>query len=214
MNGDESMKKKHTGLIIAATSICMTALVILNLFVFNSCMSKAKKYAAENMLAILQTIRINLQSRKYDEGRVAKAQTEVIFTAIENSNKETFKALFSQKALADCGDADEQIDDFMERFGGKITSWKYFSMSASGNVEYGEYKQSEIWSRSEFECDGIIYTMFFHMFPIDVNNPENVGIYNIFITTMEIYNEMNNVNRKIIMQPEMAEHPIIWIYEG
>lgn len=69
-------------------------------------------------------------------------------------------------------------------------------MSASGNVEYGEYKQSEIWSRSEFECDGIIYTMFFHMFPIDVNNPENVGIYNIFITTMEIYNEMNNVNRK------------------
>lgn len=192
----------------------MTALVILNLFVFNSCMSKAKKYAAENMLAILQTIRINMQSRKYDEGRVAKAQTEVIFTAIENSDKETFKALFSQKALADCGNADEQIDDFMERFGGKITSWKYFSMSASGNVEYGEYKQSEIWSRSEFECDGIIYTMFFHMFPIDVNNPENVGIYNIFITTMEIYNEMNNVNRKIIMQPEMAEHPIIWIYEG
>ena len=208
------MKKKHTGLIIAATSIFMTALVILNLFVFNSCMSKAKKYAAENMLAILQTIRINLQSRKYDEGRVAKAQTEDIFTAIENSDKDAFKALFSQKALADCGDADEQIDDFMERFGGKITSWKYFSMSASGNVEYGEYKQSEIWSRSEFECDGIIYTMFFHMFPIDVNNPENVGIYNIFITTMEIYNEMNNVNRKIIMQPEMAEHPIIWIYEG
>lgn len=208
------MKKKRTGLIIAVTSISMTAIIILNLFVFNSCMSKAKKYAAENMLAILQTIRINLQSRKYDEGRVAKAQTEVIFTAIENSDKETFKALFSQKALADCGNADEQIDDFMERFGGKITSWKYFSMSASGNVEYGEYKQSEIWSRSEFECDGIIYTMFFHMFPIDVNNPENVGIYNIFITTMEIYNEMNNVNRKIIMQPEMAEHPIIWIYEG
>lgn len=214
MNGDGSMKKKHTGLIIAATSIFMTALMILNLFVFNSCMSKAKKYAAENMLAILQTIRINMQSRKYDEGRVAKAQTEVIFTAIENSNKETFKALFSQKALADCGDADEQIDDFMERFGGKITSWEYFSMSASGNVEYGEYKQSEIWSRSEFECDGIIYTMFFHMFPIDVNNPENVGIYNIFITADLIYDEMLYETRKIIMYPEMAEHPIIWIYEG
>lgn len=177
-------------------------------------MSKAKKYAAENMLAILQTIRINLQSRKYDEGRVAKAQTEVIFNAIGNSDKETFKALFSQKALADCGNADEQIDGFMEQFGGKITSWEYFSMSSSGKIEYGVYKQSEIWSRSEFECDGIIYTMFFHMFPLDVYNPENVGIYNIFITTMEIYNEMDNVKRKIIMYPEMAEHPIIWIYEG
>lgn len=214
MNGDESMKKKHTGLIIAATSIFMTAIMILNLFVFNSCMSKAKKYAAENMLAILQTIRINMQSRKYDEGRVAKAQTEDIFTAIENSDKDAFKALFSQKALADCENADEQIDDFMERFGGKITSWEYCSMSSSGIVEYGEYKQSEIWAMTEFEYDGNAYVMFFHTFPIDVNNPENVGIYNVFITTLEIYNEMDNVNRKIIMQPEMAEHPIIWIYEG
>ena len=208
------MKKKHTGLIITVTSISITAIMILNLFVFNSCMSKAKKYAAENMLAILQTIRINLQSRKYDEGRVAKAQTEVIFTAIENSDKEAFKALFSQKALADCGNTDEQISGFMERFGGKITSWKYSGMSASGDVEYGEYKQSEIWAMTEFEYGGNAYVMFFHTFPIDINNPENVGIYNIFITTMEIYNEMDNVNRKIIMQPEMAEHPIIWIYEG
>ena len=166
------------------------------------------------MLAILQTIRINLQSRKYDEGRVAKAQTEDIFTAIENSDKEAFKALFSQKALADCGDADGQIDDFMERFGSKITSWKYSGMSASGDVEYGEYKQSEIWEMTEFEYDGNAYVMFFHTFPIDVNNPENVGIYNIFITSRLIYNEMKDRTRKNIMYPEMAEHPIIWIYEG
>ena len=179
-----------------------------------SCTSKMKGYVDEKMLEILQTIRINRQNKAFDEGKIAENQANVIFTAIENSDKEAFKALFSQKALADCGNADEQIDGFMEQFGGKITSWEYFSMSSSGKIEYGVYKQSEIWSRSEFECDGIIYTMFFHMFPLDVNNPENVGIYNIFITTMEIYNEMDNVKRKIIMYPEMAEHPIIWIYEG
>ena len=192
----------------------MAALTALNLFVLVSCAAKVKNYIDENMLEILQTIRINRQNKAFDEGKIAKNQAKVIFNAIENSDKETFKALFSQKALADCGNADEQIDDFMEQFGGKITSWEYFSMSSSGKIEYGVYKQSEIWSRSEFECDGIIYTMFFHMFPLDVNNPENVGIYNIFITTMEIYNEMDNVKRKIIMYPEMAEHPIIWIYEG
>lgn len=214
MNGDGSMKKKHTGLIIAATSISIITLMILNLFVFNSCMSKAKNYAAENMLAILQTIRINRQSKRYDEGRVAKAQTEVIFTAIENSDKGAFKALFSQKALADCRDADEQIDDFMERFGGKITSWKYYGMSASGDVEYGEYKLSEVWAMVEFESNEIAYTMFFHMFPIDIENPDNIGLYNIFVITSSIYDEMLNHTRKTIMQPEMAEHPIIWIYEG
>ena len=214
MNGDGSMKKKHTGLIITATSISIITLMILNLFVFNSCMSKAKNYAAENMLAILQTIRINRQSKRYDEGRVAKAQTEVIFTAIENSDKGAFKALFSQKALADCGDADEQIDDFMERFGGKITSWKYYGMSASGDVEYGEYKLSEVWAMVEFESNEIAYTMFFHMFPIDIENPDNIGLYNIFVITSSIYDEMLNHTRKTIMQPEMAEHPIIWIYEG
>lgn len=214
MNGDGNMKKKHTGLIIAATSICMTAIIILNLFVFNSCMSKAKKYAAENMLAILQTIRINKQNKAFDEGKIAENQANVIFTAIENSDKDVFKALFSQKALADCGNADEQIDDFMEQFGGKITSWEYCSMSSSGIVEYGEYKQSEIWAMTEFEYDGNAYVMFFHTFPIDINNPENVGIYNIFITSRLIYNEMKDRTRKNIMYPEMAEHPIIWIYEG
>ena len=208
------MKKKHTGLIIAVTSIFMTALMILNLFVFNSCMSKAKKYAAENMLAILQTIRINKQNKAFDEGKIAENQANVIFTAIENSDKEAFKALFSQKALADCENADEQIDDFMEQFGGKITSWEYSGMSASGDVEYGEYKQSEIWAMTEFEYDGNAYVMFFHTFPIDVNNPENVGIYNVFITSRLIYNEMKDRTRTKIMYPEMAEHPIIWIYEG
>jgi len=207
------MKKKRTVLVVII-SISMAALTALNLFVLVSCAAKVKNYIDENMLEILQTIRINRQNKAFDEGKIAENQANVIFNAIGNSDKETFKALFSQKALADCGNADEQIDDFMERFGGKITSWEYFSMSSSGKIEYGVYKQSEIWSRSEFECDGIIYTMFFHMFPLDVNNPENVGIYNIFITTMEIYNEMDNVKRKIIMYPEMAEHPIIWIYEG
>ena len=214
MNGDESMKKKHIGLIIAATSICMTALVILNLFVFMSCTSKMKGYVDEKMLEILQTIRINRQNKAFDEGKIAENQANVIFTAIENSDKEAFKALFSQKALADCGNADEQIDDFMEQFGGKITSWEYCSMSSSGIVEYGEYKQSEIWAMTEFEYDGNAYVMFFHTFPIDVNNPENVGIYNIFITSRLIYNEMKDRTRKNIMYPEMAEHPIIWIYEG
>ena len=212
--GDESMKKKHTGLIIAATSIFMTALVILNLFVFMSCTSKMKGYVDEKMLEILQTIRINRQNKAFDEGKIAENQANVIFTAIENSDKEAFKALFSQKALADCGNADEQIDDFMEQFGGKITSWEYCSMSSSGIVEYGEYKQSEIWAMTEFEYDGNAYVMFFHTFPIDVNNPENVGIYNVFITSRLIYNEMKDRTRKNIMYPEMAEHPIIWIYEG
>ena len=208
------MKKKHIGLIIAATSICMTALVILNLFVFMSCTSKMKGYVDEKMLEILQTIRINRQNKAFDEGKIAENQANVIFTAIENNDKEAFKALFSQKALADCGNADEQIDDFMEQFGGKITSWEYCSMSSSGIVEYGEYKQSEIWAMTEFEYDGNAYVMFFHTFPIDVNNPENVGIYNIFITSRLIYNEMKDRTRKNIMYPEMAEHPIIWIYEG
>ena len=88
MNGDGSMKKKHTGLIIAATSICMTALVILNLFVFMSCTSKMKGYVDEKMLEILQTIRINRQNKAFDEGKIAENQANVIFTAIENSDKE------------------------------------------------------------------------------------------------------------------------------
>ncbi len=207
------MQKNRTVLVIIVI-ISMATFMTLNLFIFVSCTAKVKNYIDENMLEILQTIRINKQNKAFDEGKIAENQANVIFTAIENNDKKTFKTLFSQKALADCENANEQINNLMERFGGKITSWEYYSMSSSGNIEYGVYKQSEIWSRSEFECDGIIYTLFFHMFPLDVNNPENVGIYNIFITADLIYDEMLDETRKIIMYPEMAEHPIIWIYEG
>lgn len=207
------MQKNRTVLVIIVI-ISMATFMTLNLFIFVSCTAKVKNYIDENMLEILQTIRINKQNKAFDEGKIAENQANVIFTAIENNDKKTFKTLFSQKALADCENANEQINNLMERFGGKITSWEYYSMSSSGNIEYGVYKQSEIWPRSEFECDGIIYTLFFHMFPLDVNNPENVGIYNIFITADLIYDEMLDETRKIIMYPEMAEHPIIWIYEG
>lgn len=192
----------------------MAILMTLNLFIFVSCTAKVKNYIDENMLEILQTIRINRQIKVFDEGKIAKNQANVIFNAIENSDKETFKALFSQKALADCGNADEQISGFMERFGGKITSWDYYGMSAGGNVEYGEYKLSEVWAMVEFESNEIAYTMFFHMFPIDIENSDNIGLYNIFVITSSVYDEMLNHTRKTIMQPEMAEHPIIWIYEG
>ena len=83
-----------------------------------------------------------------------------------------------------------------------------------GNVEYGEYKLSEVWAMVEFESNEIAYTMFFHMFPIDIENSDNIGLYNIFVITSSVYDEMLNHTRKTIMQPEMAEHPIIWIYEG
>ena len=207
------MKKKRTVLVVII-SISMAALTALNLFVLVSCAAKVKNYIDENMLEILQTIRINRQNKAFDEGKIAENQANVIFNAIGNSDKETFKALFSQKALADCGNADEQIDGFMEQFGGKITSWEYYGMSAGGNVEYGEYKLSEVWAMVEFESNEIAYTMFFHMFPIDIENPDNIGLYNIFVITSSIYDEMLNHTRKTIMQPEMAEHPIIWIYEG
>lgn len=207
------MKKNRTVLVIII-SISMAILMTLNLFIFVSCTAKVKNYIDENMLEILQTIRINRQIKVFDEGKIAKNQAKVIFNAIENSDKETFKALFSQKALADCGNADEQISGFMERFGGEITSWEYSSMSASGAVEYGEYKQSEIWARADFEHNGTFYVIYYHSFPIDVSNPDNIGMYNIFITTNSIENEMLHDIRTKIMYPEMAEHPIIWIYEG
>ena len=207
------MKKKHTALIITIASISFTLLITLNLFMFSSCLSTVKEYADEKILEIFQTIRINRHQKMFNDEKIAKEQTELLITAISNNNKEALKSLFSQKALTDCDNADEQIDKLLERFGGKIISWDYYGMAGEGNIEYGTIKQYKISSQAFFECNEGIFRVHMFIYPIDVENPENIGIYNICLVEKEVDFDMLKGCRETIKDDEMERHPIIWILD-
>lgn len=205
------MKKKALSSLIV--SVLFVALTIGNILIFSSCLSTVKEYADEKMLEIFQTIRINRYQKMFNDEKIAKEQTELLISAISNNNKEAFKSLFSQKALTDCDNADEQIDKLFERFGGKIISWDYYGLAGEGNIEYGTIKQYKISSQAFFECNEGIFRVHMFIYPIDVENPENIGIYNICLVEKEVDFDMLKGYRETIKDDEMEKHPIIWVLD-
>lgn len=205
------MKKKALSSLIV--SVLFVALTIGNILIFSSCLSTVKEYADEKMLEIFQTIRINRYQKTFNDEKIAKEQTELLISAISNNNKEAFKSLFSQKALTDCDNADEQIDKLFERFGGKIISWDYYGLAGEGNIEYGTIKQYKISSQAFFECNEGIFRVHMFIYPIDVENPENIGIYNICLVEKEVDFDMLKGYRETIKDDEMEKHPIIWVLD-
>lgn len=205
------MKKKALSSLIV--SVLFVALTIGNILIFSSCLSTVKEYADEKMLEIFQTIRINRYQKMFNDEKIAKEQTELLISAISNNNKEAFKSLFSQKALTDCDNADEQIDKLLERFGGKIISWDYYGLAGEGNIEYGTIKQYKISSQAFFECNEGIFRVHMFIYPIDVENPENIGIYNICLVEKEVDFDMLKGYRETIKDDEMEKHPIIWVLD-
>ncbi len=188
----------------------LTALITANLLTLSSC-GKVTEYALDKLYEIASTAKINRYSRDFDNRKVNQKKVESFFEAVNNNDKEAIKAMFSPKAIADSGNADEQIDFLLERFGGRIESWDYDAMASGANIEYGTYKKAHVWITYYFEADEVMYRISTRIYPIDIENPDNVGFYCICIEEKSKYIEMLEGKREVIMQPEMEEHPIIWI---
>ena len=86
-------------------------------------------------------------------------------------------------------------------------------MAGEGNIEYGTIKQYKISSQAFFECNEGIFRVHMFIYPIDVENPENIGIYNICLVEKEVDFDMLKGCRETIKDDEMERHPIIWILD-
>lgn len=160
---------------------------------------------------MIANIRVNMDRLSFNDSKIAEETMELFFTAINNNDKEAIKELFSEKALDDCVNADEQIDDLLNRFGGDIHSWKRGGLQTGESIEKGNRIKADIWVIYTFETTSEIYRVSMHIYPIDNEVPNNVGVYNVCIVEEEKHKGMLDGKIEIIKHPEMEEHPIIWI---
>ena len=142
-------KAKKISLIIL---ICVLIMITIgSTIMFVSCVPKLKTYISEKMLEVFQTIRINKLDSIYNDDKVGRETTEAFYTALINSDKDALKALFSKQALEDCDNPNEQIDNLINRFGGKIEKWRQtVDSSGTGKISYGEWEWSKIFPQSIF----------------------------------------------------------------
>lgn len=120
-----------------------------------------------------------------NNGRDADNRMEQLLGAIENQNKDTLRAAFSNLALSESEDFDSQVKRLFEFFQGTVVSWaRDGEPPAGGEVSFGRRtRQIRAW----FEVNTTIenYLIFLIDYTVDTINPENAGLYMLKIIRAE-----------------------------
>lgn len=152
-----------------------------------------------------------IRKDKINERKIADETFENLFNAIKDNDKETIKAMFSKCAIEESEGIDEQIDDLFKYLDGELKSWKYSSVSMTGEVESGTYLWAKINSKYVLETEKELYIFHITIYPLYQDKPDKAGIYNICIMKNSENEEMLDDKREMIYTDEMEEHPGIWI---
>jgi hypothetical protein len=116
-----------------------------------------------------------------DDGAVAEKKFERILSAIERKDKDKLKSLFSNKALREAEDIDENAAYAFNLFQGNVQSWELDTGPiTSENVENGN-KRKEIKVWFNIKTDRENYILFFIDYPLDDFDSDNVGLYTLRI---------------------------------
>jgi hypothetical protein len=114
-----------------------------------------------------------------NEDKLANKKFEQVIKNIIDKDKDSLKAMFSAKALTESDDFDEKIEYIFGFFQGKIEANERRGGSFYDSVEKGKVIKKEYYSWYRVETDKHNYFFIIIEYPIDVVNPDNVGLYTL-----------------------------------
>lgn len=118
--------------------------------------------------------------KKSTDKELANARFEQIVEAIENSDKDAIKAMFSENALQKAEDIDREIEQLLTLFQNGIDSWEQTSAHTSESKHYGSRGKS-ISSRFYIYVGDEQYRCSILDCIIDTENPEEIGVFSIVV---------------------------------
>ena len=116
------------------------------------------------------------------EDKRADARMEQIVSAIKDKDKEALKTLFSQKALNEASDFDDEIDYLFDLIQGDIVFWERDGWASSKSITHGK-KTLMIRCSLDIETDKDTYSFFVIDYNIDTLNPDNQGVFMLELIT-------------------------------
>ena len=127
-----------------------------------------------------------------------EARLEQIVEAISRMDKETLEALFSEKARSDSGDIDENINSLFDFIQGTINTWEKASGSTVFESNDYSHKTKEVSSYYYVNTDIQKYFILLRDYPVDTDNPDNVGVYMLLVVRADDEEKIWDGNNKII----------------
>ena len=108
----------------------------------------------------------------------ADARIEEIISAIKDKDVDALKSLFSEKALNETDDFNDEADHLFDFIQGDIVSWERDGWASSESIEYGK-KSLMIRFGFKLVTDVDEYDLFIIDYNKDTINPDNQGVYMI-----------------------------------
>jgi hypothetical protein len=113
-----------------------------------------------------------------DDGAVAEKKCKQILSAIEQKDKEKLKSLFSNKALREAKNIDQNMEYSFAQFHGEVEKWTQLGPGVEEDIEYGD-RRKKIIARFIIETNQEKYLLFFYDYPVDDFDSSNIGIYTL-----------------------------------
>lgn len=122
------------------------------------------------------------------EHQMADQMMEDIATALDNGDADALKTLFSETALEEAIDIDQQISNLLNFYQGKTKEFKG-SLSSSTDVRDGGEVKKQIIGEYLLTTDKESYRVIYDYNVIDKENPDAVGLIQLEIVPDELYQE-------------------------
>ena len=147
--------------------------------------------------------------------RISMNRLEQVLEAIENKDTDALKSLFSQEALNEIENFQEDASDLFEFFQGKIISKEMSDGPTVFDSMEGDNQCKEISSYFYVETDQQKYFILIDDFPTDTSNPSNVGLYLLLVVRAENEEKIWDEKEKVlysIVNGAIEEIPHVGIY--
>ncbi len=124
---------------------------------------------------------------------IEEVYVKEVLRCLNEEDVDGFKELFSDYAISQMDDLDEQIQAAMEIFDGKAISYEHVHSGRAGHVAYGYYKEKSLGIKIEnvVTDTGKSYNVYFSVWDVYDGSPNREGMYKFSITEFQ---ESDGVN--------------------
>ncbi|MCR6546226.1 DUF5104 domain-containing protein [Dehalobacterium formicoaceticum] len=135
---------------------------------------------------------------KNNDGKNADFRLEQVIETIKSKDKEAIKALFSNKALDEAENFDENADYLFSFIQGDIDSWEELGGPTVFDSNDNGHKKKEVSSYYYVNTDKERYFFLLDDCTVDTDQPDNVGLYLLLVVKAEDREKIYDGDQKII----------------
>lgn len=175
--------------------LCFASMLIIKQYIINGEVKRVKKLNVVICCVILCASLGGCMSREErltrelgSDQRTSDQITEAIVAALDAKDANALKELFSDSTLQEATDLDQQINDIMDFYQGKMVNYSGDANSKT-HIKYGEEEEKELTGYYELTTDKEIYEIGYIYTSINKEYLEKVGLSKLEIVKKSLYDQ-------------------------